>query len=407
MRKTAVLLAAALLLLMNVCPAGAETYVYQALGFENQAVTADFSAGLEPDLMNALADAGFTGDPLICGVMCETYQKRDQDEWRSQWAVMVLLHEGKSLMIYGTRDFRNGWFPWTLTPASEIFLPAGEQTDLRALPLRDMRTGEITDVLPAIVMGQTTYYLTKRGGRLYSIRTEEGNGAMTEIFYRENGQAQATVWRNGQEQETYNARFLWPLSLEFWRIQDVPVDISGLKAFESAHPLPSAEEYGVATGGNFRAEATGASESLGYIVCARVRVLGSKQGSQYPWYHVTLGDMEGWISFPYLNQVSSANGEDILNDWAQVQGVGMLQRDEALRTSPGGGSSETLAAGRMVHILLRQNGYYYVSIPQGEISWHQEDGAAFGWVKTDALKTYTSPLQARYGMGATKLIADP
>lgn len=34
-RKTAVLLAAALLLL-TVCPAGAETYVYQALGFENR-----------------------------------------------------------------------------------------------------------------------------------------------------------------------------------------------------------------------------------------------------------------------------------------------------------------------------------------------------------------------------------
>lgn len=405
MRKTALLLAAALLLI--VCPAGAETYVYQALGFENQAVTADFSDGMDTDLMNALANASFTGDPLLCGVMCDTYQKRDQDEWRSQWAVAALLHEGKSLMIYATRDNAGSWRPWTLTPASEIFLPAGEAVDLRALPLRDVRTGEITDVLPAIVMGQTTYYLTKRGGKLSCVRTENGNGAVTEILYRENGRAQATVWKNGQEQETYNARFLWPLALEFWRIQDVPADIPGLKAFESAHPLPSAEEYGVANGGNFRAEATGASESLGQIVRARVRVLGSKQGSQYPWYHVMLGDMEGWISFPYLDQVSSANGEDILNDWAQVQGVGMLQRDEPLRDSPGGGSSETLASGRTVHILLRQNGYYYVAIPQGEISWRQEDGEIYGWVKTDAVKTYASPLQARYGMGEIKLIADP
>ena len=405
MRKTALLLAAALLLLMNVCPAGAETYVYQVRGFENQAVTSDFSAGMDTDLMNALADAGFTGDPLLCGVMCDTYQKRDQDEWRSQWAVMVLLHEGKSLMIYGTRDFRNGWFPWTLTPVSEIFLPAGEQTDLRALPLRDLRTGEITDVLPAIVMGQTTYYLTKRTGELSCVRTEGENGTGTEILYWEGGLAVATVWKNGQKQETYSVRFLWPRDLEFWCIQDVPTDIAQLQAFESAHPVPSAAEYGVARGGNFRAEATGASESLGQIVCARVRVLGSRQGSQYPWYHVMLGDMEGWISFPYLDQESLAG--DVLTDWARVQGVGMLQRDEPLRDSPGGGSSETLASGRTVHILLRQNGYYYVAIPQGEISWRQEDGEIYGWVKTDAVKTYASPLQARYGMGEIKLIADP
>lgn len=407
MQKTAVLLAAALLLLMNVCPAGAETYVYQALGFENQAVTADFSAGLEPDLMNALADAGFTGDPLICGVMCETYQKRDQDEWRSQWAVMVLLHEGKSLMIYGTRDFRNGWFPWTLTPASEIFLPAGEQTDLRALPLRDVRTGEITDVLPAVCRGRDVYYLSKRGGKLAAYVHEESPGTGMVIRFQGDGAAVARVWSGREETEGYLAHFLWPANVEFWHLEDVPRSIEELKAFEAAHPFPPEGTYSRAvSGGNFRREPTGSSEILGQFVDAAADVLDSRMGSKDPWYRVRVGEIEGWASFPYVNP-DHWSGSDQQDEWAAVQAVGKAVRQEALRAAPGGESRGVLAEGTLFHVLLRQDGYYYIAIPREEIAFRQSDDSEYGWVPVDAVKTYASPLRARYGLGEKKLIADP
>lgn len=396
--------AAALLLLLTVCPAGAETYVYHALGFDNRDTAAVFSAGTDAELMNALAQAGFGGDAVISGVTCDTESAQGTNIWKSQWAAVALLHEGKTLLIYGTRDDRNGWLPWTLTPVSDIFLPAGEPIELRALPFRDMRTGEITDVMPAVIRGGTLfYYLTKRTGELFCVRTEEGKGTGTEILYREDGRAAATVWKNGQETETYSARFLWPRALEFWRMQDVPTDIARLRSFEAAHLVPSAAEYGVARGGHLRAEATGSSRDLGEIVCAQVRVLGSKPGRQYPWYHVILGDMEGWISSPYLDQ--DPMGGDVLADWAQRQGVGVIQGEQPLRASPGGESKGSLKPGQMVHILLLRDGYYCVSVPRGEASWHQDAEGQCGWVPADQVKTYPSPLQARLGMGERKLIA--
>ncbi len=53
------------------------------------------------------------------------------------------------------------------------------------------------------------------------------------------------------------------------------------------------------------------------------------------------------------------------------------------------------------------DGYYCIAIPREEIAFRQSDDSEYGWVPVDAVKTYASPLQARFGLGEKKLIADP
>ena len=405
-----IVLLTAVLALLLACPAWAEEYAYRSeRGLDCRDRVAEIGDEMPEELRDALEQAGFGEEEVLSGVLCNTTSKYlELSPTESEWAVLALGRGEGTLLLYASRFLQQErWTPWQLTPASEIFLPAGESVDLRGLPLWDMRTGEIADVLPAVCRGRDVYYLSKRGGKLAAYVHEESPGTGTVIRFQGDGAAVARVWSEREETGVYAARFLWPASVEFWHLEDVPRSIEDLKDFEAAHPFPPEGTYSRAvSGGNFRREPTGSSEILGQFVETAAEVLGSKMGAKEPWYHVRVGEIEGWASFPYV-QPDHWGGFDEGDDLAAVQAVGKAVRQEALRAAPGGESRGVLTEGTLFHVLLRQDGYYYIAIPREEIAFRQSDDSEYGWVPVEAVKTYASPLRARYGLGEKKLIADP
>ena len=405
-----IVLLTAVLALLLACPAWAEEYAYRSeRGLDCRDRVAEIGGEMPEELRDALEQAGFGEDEVLSGVLCNTTTKYlALSPSENEWAVMALGRGEGTLLLYARRSWQQErWTPWQLTPMSEIFLPAGESVEIRALPLLDMRTGEIADVLPAVCRGGDVYYLSRRHGNLTCYLHEEAPGTGVQVRFLGDGTAVARVWSEREETEDYLAHFLWPANVEFWHLEDVPRNIEELKAFEAAHPFPPEGTCARAvSGGNFRREPTGSSEILGQFVETAAEVLGSKMGAKEPWYHVRVGEIEGWASFPYV-QPDHWGGFDEGDDLAAVQPVGKAVRQEALRAAPGGESRGVLAEGTLFHVLLRQDGYYYIAIPREEIAFRQSDDSEYGWVPVEAVKTYASPLRARYGLGEKKLIADP
>ena len=56
----------------------------------------------------------------------------------------------------------------------------------------------------------------------------------------------------------------------------------------------------LAWGANLREKPTGSSRSLGKYRIALAEVLEEKPGKNQPWYHVRIGNAEGWMSGPYV-----------------------------------------------------------------------------------------------------------
>ena len=394
------LLAALLLLILWPASASMETYQYRTVtGYETTDTGEDLGAHAPEEVLDALARAGFGGWRVLDGVQLTSVSLRDSSRWENQSLLLAVESGEERLLLWGRRiKTQDRWPAWTVQPVSDVFLRAGEDADLRVLPLRQMQDGAVIQVLPAVCYGADCYYVF--GGNLLDYRREESRGTGMEIHFPGNGVAEAKRWENGRVTAEYRAHFLWPRALEFWNVDAVPRSIAALQRLEAACPFPSPEEFGIAKGGNFRREATGSSESIGEFASAPVRVLGSRAGKEWPWYHVTVGEMEGWVSFPYLDPEHEETEED---KWAAVQPVGQTQEEAELRDRPGGAVQRTLPAGQMMHILLRKNDWLYVAVPQGAVGWTFDPDAAYGWVDAAKIKTYASPLQARYQQPEAKL----
>jgi len=76
-------------------------------------------------------------------------------------------------------------------------------------------------------------------------------------------------------------------------------------------------------GANLRTKPTGSARSLGQYHVALAEVLEEKPGKQLPWYHVRIGNAEGWISGPYVvsptDQEGFAFNGSLGIPWAQAQ----------------------------------------------------------------------------------------
>ena len=116
---------------------------------------------------------------------------------------------------------------------------------------------------------------------------------------------------------------------------------------------------------------------------AKVQVLDSSPGREYPWYRVRIGDTEGWVSGAYVLESS----EDLRYYGVEEATTSFVRADReiALYMSPGGAQKGALSPGTVAYVLAENEGWLHVLVPQGDITPRVSWEGTYGYVKADGV----------------------
>ena len=129
---------------------------------------------------------------------------------------------------------------------------------------------------------------------------------------------------------------------------------------------------------NFRSKTSSHSASYGQLLGGVVLpVLDLQPGDPWPWVHTRLGSYDGYIAQTYV-QLGS---EELLANAPQP--VAKARKEISLKKGAGllDGTAETLAAGTVMHVVMDDGNWLYVSVPRGEPDWIMDADGTFGSVK--------------------------
>jgi|GEM_PF-3380333 len=167
-------------------------------------------------------------------------------------------------------------------------------------------------------------------------------------------------------------------------------------------------------GVNLREKPTGHSKSLGLLKPGLpLNVLGQTPGTQFPWYHVRIGSLQGYVSGMYLEiPPRNRDGSLQMNDekWLSALSgtigynpvpVARSLDDIRLRETADEVSEAAFEYPKntLLHIICEaENGWLYVMAPREEISWDVDREGHGGYVRREEIAIYPTALQARLDM---------
>lgn len=142
-------------------------------------------------------------------------------------------------------------------------------------------------------------------------------------------------------------------------------------------------------------EPTSNSKSMGQY-SAKVQVLDTKRGTKWPWYHVRIGELIGWVSGNY---VTTSPKQDALHYYGSESGVWSVARakgDAPLRALPDGETVQMIFEGTLMHVIEENNGWAHVMIPRSEITWQIDWDGTCGFVRSEEIVTGVSIADVRW-----------
>ncbi len=219
-----------------------------------------------------------------------------------------------------------------------------------------------------------------RGNRLWQltghINETDGVSVMVDLGV-------ATV-KDAQGQTLYNCdEGYWMEYLD--SVDRFPTSRAAAEALDAASMANSIADdavgYAYTEGANLRTDPTVESASLGlYNRSVPLSLTGlQRQGTNYPWLQVQIGDTQGWMAANYV----SGNG---CRDYPVPMGRNAAVC--AMYAAPGDAQPiSQLEPGTTFHILTEVNGMYHICIPQGEISWQVDRDSIYGYIATENILT--------------------
>ena len=361
-------------MLLAAAPASAarvREYAFDSGSGDAYAECVDYEGELSSEVQEIVSGVLREGDQILAASRYSMW-------WRSRNTVvhdsivLAVEREGRILFISAFRE-ESGW---SVCMETDSFLQPGTAFSITCMPddeLSSYRGGQ------AIVCGDEIWLLSvERGGwvRLVALVMTKGSGRqmidmnLLSLF----------VLRNGQESGQSFGGCCMPSRLAAWQAEDFPRSAEEIERYVSAHQPRLAPGEAYISSVNLREQPTGSSRSLG-VYSAKVQVLGSRPGKQYPWYQVRIGETEGWVSGAYLIDSS----EDVRYYGVEEETTSFARTDSetALRTSPGGAQKGVLSPGTMVHVLTENEGWLHVLVPEGEIAPRISWRGTYGYVRAD------------------------
>ncbi|MED9822105.1 MAG: SH3 domain-containing protein [Christensenellales bacterium] len=298
--------------------------------------------------------------------------------------LMAVVRSGKAVLIGG----RCNDGQWEVCVETDGFFRPEEIQDITVLPDEDevQRWAWGLSSSHAVLCGKEIWRMNIGwNGRIEPYVLEMCGDEGTRTFVRvSSGHMDVHEIRGDIHVDKGSWRCVVPNRLAAWNREDYPTNVEEAQRYAQEHQpvLEAGQAY--ISGVNLREKPTGLSRSLG-IYSARVTVLGSQPGTQAPWYHVRVGDTEGWVSGQYLLDGSQFDARLYSLSAALVIPARALCETPLFR-QPDGEAFARLLPGALMHVLEEQDGWLHVILPkEGELAPLVDWDGVYGYVRADAV----------------------
>lgn len=379
MNVTKALSVCALLLCLMACGALAET-VYTIEGpFGNDYTCTDYDGELPEDVRAILAPVLREGDEVLCGTRGQGSPLKKQDVWWDQ-ILLAVRREGRVLLLCALNSTQERWDVWIET---DSFIPGGSAFDITFLP-SERGEGWYLAAAPSILCDDEIWRMVFRQsnrGYLNLSAYERRSGDTREIVQNYDVLMMAYTIRDGVYREQGKYKCSTPMRLAAWDMESFPRDGAQLQQYAETHQPRHSESQAFLCGANLREKPTSKSGLIG-VYSARAEVLGSQMGTVEPWYHVRVGDTEGWVTANYC-----LNGSQYDIRYYAMGAVSVnparADREIELRKSPNGEVFARLLPGAMMHVITETDGWLHVIVPQdGELGPIADWDGVYGYVRS-------------------------
>lgn len=378
MNVTRVLSVCALLLCLMACGALAEREYTVNGSAENDYTCTDYDGALPEDVQDILAPVLREGDEVLCGTRGQERTLQNRNIWFDE-ILLAVRREGRVLLLCALNPRQEGWDVWIET---DSFIPEGCAFDITFLP-SEHGEGWYLDAAPSILCGDETWRMVFRQsnrGYLNLSAYERRSGDTREIVQNHDVLMMAYTIRDGVYREQGKYKCSTPLRLAAWDMESFPRDGAQLQQYAEAHQPQHSESQAFLCGANLREKPTSKSRLIGRY-SARAEVLGSRMGTVEPWYHVRVGDTEGWVTANYCLNGSQYDIRYYSMGAAWVNPA-RADREIELRKSPNGEVFARLLPGAMMHVITETDGWLHVIVPQnGELGPMADWDGVYGYVR--------------------------
>lgn len=360
-------------------PACAGEYI---LGDEGNAyfVCEEFSGELPRTAKAVFGGLLREGDEPLCGAMFTEHYKKEPSRKGRCAALLAVRRSGKILLMGAHKDGDESWMTGVET---DSFLPPDTEFTITCEP---MGTKYVTYVHLALTVGDEAFLLRTRGSGaldLYEYRRREENGGELVIACY-GGSFCCSERKDGGETTIYAPEGGLPIRLCAWTLESFPNTPEKIDAWLAAHPMDEPDDVGYIFGVNLREKPTGQSRSWGKY-SAKVKILGQQPGLEVPWYHVKIGDLEGWVSGVYLRTQRAVRADQWADSVNEVLRACRTKADTTILRRPDGDAVKDIPAGTLLHVIEENDGWLHVILPRGEISWQTDWDGTYGFIpKKDA-----------------------
>lgn len=360
-----------------------------------------FSGEMPEDIAKALSKGGFSGYSCYSGAMLEEMAGQRYKGTASSLSARALIAIEKDDervlvgMVWKDKE-------WGLSCFGEKALLPGREFTIGA------SDSDNSSVWYVPIRFTITYPLAEGGSETYGISANDGQtgeaplwNSWYQVWYVNDytrtdadGQGIAIMSGDGSfrvinlpydkyEDENHYPAYLHCALEHMDSIMDYPTGDDEVKSLaEASWARFEGVDLAMATGGvNLRKYPTTASESLGRVrTGALVQVLGEEKGWDAPWYHVRLGQVEGFISGIYLKFPHADDFSIALSSGPLI--VARALDTCTLRESPENSAAGTeFPAGTLMHVLADvDDGWLYVMVPRGDIGWDMDTEGTSGYV---------------------------
>lgn len=378
--KKAIVFVWTLMLLLACVPACAQEYV---LGDEGNGyfVCEEFSGELTRKMKAVFGGLLREGDEALCGAMFTEHYKSEPGR-SGRCAAMLAVRRAEKILLMGAS--KDGDESWQMGVETDSFLPPDAEFAITCEPMGEKY---ITYVHLALTVDDQVFLLrTQASGALflYEYRRKEKDGGEFVIDCY-SGSFRCMERKNGEDTTLHTPEGGLPNRLCAWTLETFPDTPEKIDAWLAEHPMDEPDDVGYIWGVNLREEPTGKSRSWGKYT-AKVKILGQQPGLEVPWFHVRIGDLDGWVSGLYLRTQRAVRADEWADSVNTVLRVCRAKADTTLLRRPDGNDVKAVPAGTLLHVIEENDGWLHVILPRGEISWRTDWNGTYGFVeKKDAL----------------------
>lgn len=329
-----------------------------------------------PQAVRSLMDGHGLGDVrCVCGAALEVEPMAgagNVDGLLFTSSALMVVERGGAYALVGLR-----WEPGGSNARVEDFgalgLPLGEGCAVSPLWDENTRLCDFELLLP-----------TEGGEERWRLGCHRISGWQVREYTDTAGRRTAFALSGGVEMD--GERFVVPVKTwlaERTRLDSLPLTADEARWLEEeSRAAFEGTDLCLIWGVNLREEPTSRSRSLGRYHLALAQVLGQKPGTEAPWYHVRVGETEGYVSGRYV--AFPADWANFVRRASVPCPVAETDGGPLMADMDGGGALCVLEAGERLLVLAEtEDGWLHVFVPEDDLDGTLDQPGTYGYLRRE------------------------